>query len=223
MDPTVIFAIAGCLLSAGMVYVALKVLHFGETQEIAAKLSKLQLEADALKKKLAGYTKYLDGLEAGKMSLADALRPPVAKVVREYVFSTNLSKEEFHLVADATAIVTYSVEFGFNIDVSAAALELKPVANGLGLRINRPVLAGDPLIKTLSHRVISAISIANDTLLLPAIQSKFVELARRYGTAMSSEPTVLAACKLKAMEALRDALAAQPGVRQPPAIFVDFK
>jgi hypothetical protein len=40
---------------------------------------------------------------------------------------------------------------------------------------------------------------------------------------MSSEATVQAMCKLKALECLRDAFARQPGVLHVPAIFVDFK
>jgi hypothetical protein len=223
MDPVVIFAISGCVLSAGIVYVVQKVNHFGETQAVADRLSKAQVSVEGLKQKLLGYTKYTECLEAGKLAMLDLLKPPLAKVVREYVYSTELGKEEFHLVADATAIMSYSVEFNFAVDASGSGLELKPLDNGLSLRINRPVLAGEPLIKPQSHQLISAISIPNEHLLLPAIHGRFTDVAKRYGTIMSSEPTVQAACKLKALECLRDALAKQPGVIHLPAIFVDFK
>ncbi len=223
MDPVVIFAISGCLLSAGIVYVMLKVSHFGETQAVADQLSKAHVVAEGLKKKISGYTKYAECLDAAKLALAEQLKPPVAKIVRDYVYSTELGKEEFHLVADATAIMTYSVEFSFTVDASANALELKPLDNGVSLRINRPVLAGDPVIKPQSERLMSAISIPNESALMPAVHSRFADFVKRNGNVMSSEPTVQAMCKLKALECLRDALAKQPGVLHLPGIFVDFK
>jgi hypothetical protein len=223
MDSVVIFAISGCLLSAGIVYVVLKVSHFGETQAVADQLLKAHAAVEGLKKKLSGYTKYADGLEAAKLALAEQLKPPVAKIVRDYVYSTELGKDEFHLVADATVIMTYSVEFTFTVDASAHALELKPLENGVSLRINRPVLAGDPVIKHQSERLMSAISIPNESALMPAVHNRFADFVKRNGNIMSSEATVQAMCKLKALECLRDAFARQPGVLHVPAIFVDFK
>lgn len=223
MDPVVIFAISGCLLSAGIVYVVLKVSHFGETQAVADKLLKAHAETEGLRKKLSGYTKYADYLEAGKVALIDQLKAPVVKVVREYVYATELGKEEFHLVADATAIMNYSVEYGFTVDANASSLELKAPGNGVSLRMNRPVLAGDPVVKSQSYRILSAVSIPNEMALLPAVHGRFAEVARRNGTVMSSEPSIQALCKMKAVECLRDALGKQAGVQHLPTIFVEFK
>jgi hypothetical protein len=67
------------------------------------------------------------------------------------------------------------------------------------------------------------VALSDERAALAEARTQFTERARRYGTAMSTESTVQAICKLKASESLRDALAKQPGVRHLPAIFVDFR
>lgn len=223
MDSVTIFFIVGCLLTAGMVYVVLQVRHFGEAKTVADQLLKAQTEAETSKKKLAGYTKYADCLEACKLALIEQLKSPTAKVVREYVHVAQLSKDEFKLKADATVIATYAVEFCFGVDASPAGLELTAAANGLGLKMGRPRLEGEPVVKLVSHQVVSSAELADEKVALAQVHTKFAELTRRYGMVMSSEAGVQALCKLKALESLRDALARQSGVRHLPGIFVDFK
>ncbi len=223
MDTVSIFFIVACLATAGMVYVVLQVRHSSEAQTLANQLLKAQTEAETHKKKLAGYTKYADGLEAAKLALIEQLKSPVAKVAREYVQVTQLPKDDFKLKADATLIATYAVEFGFGVDASPSGIELTAAANGLGLKMGRPRLEGEPIVKLVSHRVLSSVELVDEKALLAQQHGKFIELARRYGTAVSTEPGVQALCKLKALESLRDGLARQPGVRHLPGIFVDFK
>ncbi len=222
MEPMTIFAIAGCLMSAGIVFVVLKVHHFGETQAISDKVLNAQSETSAVKKKLLGHTSYGEYLDVGKQALMTQLKPPVAKVVREYVHVAAIDKEQFKLNADATVVVKYSVEFSFSMDWNASGVEVIHAANGVGLKISRPVLMGEPVIKTLSHQTLSALAVENDKPLLAGVHANFVELAKRYGIAVSSEESLRAMCKLKALECFRDALAKQPGVKHLPGIFVDF-
>jgi len=223
MDSVTIFFIVGCLLTAAMVYVVVQVRHFGEAKTMADQLLKAQTEAATNKKKLLGYTQYTNCLEASKLALIEQMKAPAVKVVREYVHVAQLSKDDFKLKADATVIATYAVEFGFGVDASPSGLELTAVANGLSLKMGRPRLEGEPVVKGVSHRVVSSAELVEEKAVLAQIQTKFAELARRYGVAMSTEPAVQALCKLKALESLRDALARQPGVRHLPGIFVDFK
>lgn len=223
MDSVIILAIAACLLSGGVVYVVMQVRHFGANQEEAEKLLKAQSETAAIKKKLLGYTRYVDYLETSKKALADQLKPPVAKIVREYVHVVQVPKDQFKLRADATAVITYSVEFNFAMDVNPESLEVMALANGVGLKIRSPVLMGEPVVKPLSHQIISTTGVQDEKAVLADIHPKFALLASRYGTAMSTEAPVRAMCKLKALECLRDALAKQSGAQHLPAIFVDFK
>lgn len=222
MDSMTIFAIAGCLMSAAIVFVVLKVHHFGETQVISDKILQAQNETSSVKKKLLGYTRYGEYLDVGKQALINQLKPPVAKVVREYVHVANMDKDRFKLKADVTVIVKYSVEFSFSLDWNASGLDVIHAANGVGLKISRPVLMGEPAIKTLSHQTLSASAVEDDRPLLVDIHANFVELAKRYGIAVSSEESLRAMCKLKALECFRDALAKQSGVQHLPGIFVEF-
>lgn len=223
MEPMTIFAISGCILSAGIVYVVLKITHSGESQALVDQLLKVQAESSAVKKNLLGYTKYTDYIEAGLQAMTDQLKSPVVKVLREYAHTEKISKDKFKLKADATVIVMYAVEYSLRLDVSPAGLVLTQAANGLSLKLGRPTLLGEPLIKTLSHHLISSAELPDVNAVLVEIHSNFSVLARTYGAALTNDESVRAECKLKALECLRDSLAKQPGVVHVPAIFVDFK
>jgi hypothetical protein len=223
MEPMTIFAISACFLSAGIVYVVLKVSHSDENRLLSDQLMKAQAEVSANKKKLSGYTKYSSYLEVAQAALADQLKSPLLKLVREYVHVEKILKESYKLKADATVIVKYSVEFSFGMDVSAAGLTVADGTNGVGLKISRLTLAGDPVIKTLSHQVISTTDLPDSARVLADILTKFTGLTRVYGAAIATEESVRALSKLKAMESLRDFLAKQAGVTHPPAVFADFK
>jgi hypothetical protein len=222
MEPMTIFAISACILSAGIVYVVLKVNHSGESQMLADQLLKVQTEMAAIKKKLLGYTKFADYLDAAQPALADQLKAPVVKLIREYVHVEPIPKEKYKLKSDATVIVKYSVEYLFSMDVSPAGLNLMDAANGVGLKISRLTVFGEPTVKTLSHQVISVNDLPDCAVVLADILTKFTGLTRVYGSAIAKEEAVRALCKLRALESLRDFFAKQTGVTNPPAVFVDF-
>jgi hypothetical protein len=223
MQPMTIFAIAACLLVAGLVYVVLKVQHFGESQQSNDKLLKAQTEIAQVKKTLKGLTCYRDFLEAGKQALSEQLKPPIAKLTRQYVHMETIARDKFKLVEDVTVVINYDVEFSFAMDMSAAGLDVTDADNGIGLKISRPALTGEPQIKTVATKVLSTIAVADEKPLLDHAHAKFVQLVRHYGSVMSTEESLRALCKIKALECLRDALIRQSGVKQVPAIFVDFK
>jgi hypothetical protein len=223
MDPMTIFALSAGVLSTLMVYVAMKVSHFGASQALTDKLLKLETDLAAAKKTLQGYTHYATCLDASRQGAAELLKAPVLKITREYTQVETLAKEQHALKADATLIVKYAVEFGFAMDVSPAGLVLAELANGVSLRISRPTLLGEPRIMTLSSQVISSFDLPDKALTLAEAYTRFVPLARVFGANLRTEEAVLNLCKLKAMEATRDALASQPGVRHVPAIFCEQK
>jgi hypothetical protein len=223
MDSMTIFAITGGLLAAAMVYVVLKVRHYGESQTLADQLLKAQTETATVKKKLLGYTQYASHLDTSRQTTADGLKAPGVSVTREYVQVEQLTREKHAIKADATVIVKYAVEFALALDVSLAGLTVTEFSNGVGLKLGRPTLSGEPKIKTLSHAVVSTADLPDKHATLAQLHERFVAQARAYGTAVCAEEVVRAACKLKALEALRDSLAKQPGVVHVPAVFAEMK
>lgn len=221
MDATLIFAIAACLMSAGVVYVVLNVRQYGENQAAAERLLKAQTEISLVKTKLAAYTAYTKQLEPALRALADQMRAPQARFWRDYVYAEALPIDLYKLKSKATVVNKYAVEFCFGVDVSS--LELTAVAGGVSLRMTRPYLVGEPIVNTQSQQIFSISAIPDEKAVMADLDAKFVEQAKAYGTAVSTEDAVRAQCKLKALEFLRTILSQQPGVEHVPAIFVEFK
>ncbi len=223
MEPMTIFATAAGVLSTLMVYVALKVSHLGESQVLADKLLKADADLAAAKKTLQGYTHYAACLDGARQTAADLLKAPVLTLTREYVQVQALEKDKYKLKADVTVVVKYAAEFAFAMDVSPAGLALAELANGVSLKISRPTLVGEPKIKTLSSQVIGTVELPDKPAVLADLQAQFAPQARVYGSTLAGEEAVRNLCKLKAMDAARDALAKQPGVRHVPAVFTDAR
>lgn len=223
MEPMTIFALTGAVLAAAMVYVVMQVRHYGESQKLADQLLKAQTEMAITKKKLLGYTRYADHLEASRQSAADALKAPVLSVTREYLQVEKLTPDKQLVKADATVIVKYAVEFALALDVSTTALSVSELANGVCLALGRPHVVGTPKIKILSHTVISTADLLDKNATLAELQARFAHLVNGYGSTLCTEESVRVACKMKALEALRDAMAKQPGVAHVPAVFVEMR
>ncbi len=223
MEPMTIFALTGAILAAAMVYVVMKVRYHGESQTLADQLLKAQTDTAIVNKKLLGYTKYADHLEASRQTTANMLKDPVLSITREYVLVEQLTRDKHAIKADATVIVKYAVEFAFALDVSASGLAVSEFANGVGLKLSRPTVFGEPKIKTLSNQVVSAADLPDKHATLADLLTRFAPQAKAYGIALCTEDTVRAACKLKALEVLRDTVAKQPGVAHVPAVFAEMK
>lgn len=223
MDTTLIFVVTACFFGAGLVYVFLAVHHQGESQLFVDKVHAAEAQTAATKKLLLGYTCYADHLEACKKAMADQIKPPMVKVVREYVHTEKFVKDQHKLASDATVVATYKVEFAFGVDLSVSALEVLDATNGIGLKMSRPGLLGEALVKAQSHQIVCATEVAESQAMLAEVHAKFIQLAKRYGTAMATEEALRAQCKLKVLETFRDQVAKQNGVRHVPAIFAEFK
>jgi hypothetical protein len=223
MEPMTIFALTGAALAASLVYVVMKVSHFGESQKLADKLLKAEADTAAAQKTLQGFTHYTTCLDACRQTAADVLKGPVITFTREYVQVEKLARGQHRLNAEATVVVRYAVEFAFALNVSSAGLALAEVSNGVSLKITRPSLLGEPKINTLSSQIICSVDVPDKQAVLADLQAQFVPQALGYGTTLAIDETVRNLCKLKAMEAVRDALARQSGVRHVPAVFAELK
>ena len=223
MEPMTIFVMAAGVLSTLMVYVAMKVSHFGENKVLSDELLKAKTDAENSKKKLAGYTQYAEHLEAARQSAADRLKAVPVRVLREYSHVVALSKSKHNLKSEATVIVKFAVEFSLSLDTSASGLVVAPASNGVSVTLKPPSPVGDPKITTVSHQVISAHELPDRQMALADIQSQFLPLAYGHAQSLCNEEAVRALCSFKAEIALRDALAQQPGVRHLPAFFCSYK
>jgi len=117
----------------------------------------------------------------------------------------------------------YKVTFGFALDMNPALVAVTQHSNGIAAKINRPTLAGDPKVELLAQQVLSAVPPTDDRALLAEARANFEASLRTTSAKLCDDPTVRGVCKLRFMETLRDTLAQQPGVRQVPALFVEFR
>jgi len=223
MEPMTIFAIAAGVLSTLMVYVTMKVSHYGESKVLADQLLEVKTEAENNKQKLAGYTQYAEVLDAARQAAADRLKSNPVRVLREYTHVAELSKSKHNLKSEATVIVKYAVEFSIAVDTSTNGLVVAPASNGVTITLKPPTVAGEPKIKTISHKVVSAHELPDRQMALADIQSQFLPLAYGHGQTLCAEEAVRALCAMKAETALRDAISQQKGVRHLPAIFCGYK
>lgn len=223
MEPITIFAIAAGVLSTLMVYVAMKVSHYGENKVLADQLLRVQTDAENCKKQLAGYTQYTEHLEAARQAAADRVKASPVRVLREYSHVAALAKAKYNLKSDTTVIVKYAVEFSFGVATNTNDLVVAPASNGVNVTLRPPAPIGEPRIRTVSHQVIGDHELPDRQMALADIQSQFLPLAYSHGQALCAEEPVRALCSLKIEQALRDALSQQKGVRHLPAIFSSYK
>ncbi|OIN94338.1 MAG: hypothetical protein AUJ20_01005 [Comamonadaceae bacterium CG1_02_60_18] len=223
MDAMTILALSACVLSAGVVYVVLKIDYSGRTQALTDQLLAEEAELNTVKKQLQGYTRYADYLTSVVPSLAERLKPPVLTITREFTQVDVVAKAKYKLRADVTLVSKYKVTFGFALDMTPALVALTQHTNGVAAKLNRPTLTGEPKVELLAQQVISAQPPTDDRALLAEARANFQATLRTTAAALCDDPTVRGACKLKFIETLRDTLAQQPGVRQVPALFVEFR
>lgn len=223
MEPITIFAIAAGALSTLMVYVAMKVSHYGENKVLADQLLQAQTDAQNSKKQLAGYTQYTEHLEVARQAAVDRIKASPVRVLREYSHVATLAKAKYHLKSDTTVIVKYAVEFSFGVVSSVNDLGVAPASNGVNVTLRPPTPIGEPRIRTVSHQVFGDHELPDRQMALADIQSQFLPLAYSHGQVLCAEELVRALCSLKIEQALRDALSQQKGVRHLPAIFSSYK
>ncbi len=223
MEPLAIFIITACILTMSIGYVALKVRHYTENKETLDKLSHAQAEMTQVKLKLDGYTKYEDFLEASKQAMSDQFKP--VKVVREYAHLERIpkDKEGLKLRFDVILVAKYSVDFTFGLDLKPSTMEVTALTNGVGIKINRPTLLGSPVVRFLSHEVVTREDLPDEKIILEYVKQKFTAKAQHYGSAIANEDATRALCMMKLAECFREFLDKQTGVRRLPAMIVEYK
>lgn len=223
MDTGMILAIALGLLCGGCVYVFLEYRHFGERQSATDRLLKIQAEHSATRKELLGYTRYADDLAATRTMLADNQRTVAARVAREFTHVEIIPREPLRLKSIVTVVVRYTVEGTFGMDLKLDSCEVLRTDAGIELRVRKPTLMGFPTAKLLSAEIVQEGVLPNEPVTLHEIQQKLPALAQRHGDAMATEDVVRALCEKKLVDAVRNFLGKQPGVKHLPFIAVVYK
>lgn len=223
METVVIFAIAGCLFSAAVMYVVLDYRRHGERQDALENVLSVQAKVASAQKTLLGYTKYIDFLSAGKQAATERMKSLTAKVVREHVHIEKAQKEALNLKSDATVIVKYSAEYLFGFDLKSESFEIIGTTSGIEIRIGKPTLVGSPYVNPLSCDIQSGVVLADEIAAVKEIHNRLPAYAQQHGTEMASEASIRALCEKKLVELLSGFLAVQSGVTQVPVISVVYK
>lgn len=218
-----VVVLIACLLGAACMYVAVEYHLHGERQQSLSKLLKAQADTAAVKKELAGFSKYTEYLAPAKTEISDKLKLLLIKVVREYTHTEMIPREQFKLKTPVLMVVHYSVEYAFNMDLKPESFELKAAHGGIELNLRKPMLMGYPNIKVLSHETGIEESQIDQKSVVNEIQIKLPAQVRKYGTALATEDATLALCEQKLLECLRNFLSAQKDIKQVPIVTVSFK
>lgn len=223
METVVIFAVAGSLFSAAVVYVILDYRRHGERQNAMENVLSVQAEVLKTKKILLGYTKYIEYLPAGKKAVTEMMKSMTVKQIREHVHIEKVQIDESNPKAITAIIAKYSVEYLLGIDLKPESFDVSGTTSGIEIRISRPTLFGIPFIKSHSFEILSGGVLPEEKTTLKEIQDKLPAFAQQYGVVMESDPSIRALCEKKLIELLGNFLINQPGVVQIPLIFAVYK
>lgn len=223
MDNMLILAIAGSIVSAAAVFIFMQFRRYDEQKQANDKILKATTEYEGVKAKLLGYTKFNEYLAPAKQHLVDQSKTFVVSVLREFTHMERFYRDKHKIKADLSVIGKYTVEFKVALDIRADNLEVSVDGLGIGIKLGQPVLSGPPAVKSSSHEVSVSGVLADDKPFVAEVNQKFSEVAQRQGLAIAREEAVRALCKVKVVDAMRDFLSRQPGVRQIPTIVVTYR
>lgn len=223
MDVSSIFFFVACFLSAALTYLFMDYRNSSARQLALDKVLQADAAVNAMKQKLAGYTKFTEYLASAKQALSTQEKALSINLKREHVHIEKVNKDVSGAKSMALLVLNYTADYAFGMDLKVESFELNPSQSGLELKVNRPLLLGQAKAKPTSHSI-SVVGVPMDEkAILAEATSKLPALAQQQGTAMSSEEVVRGLCKLKLTEFLQDYFAKLPGVKQVPAVSVVYK
>jgi len=221
LEILIIFAIAGCILSAAATYLVLDYRRHGEREVDLQKVLVVQKELAKTKKVVAGYTHYVAHLPGAKLAVIEQKRTLASKVVREHTYMETIKRDT--LKTHAVFAVKYSTEFFFCFDLAADHFDLVGTSAGIEIRVGKPALYGAPYVRNSSPERLTNEVLGDEGDIVKKINEKLPALAQQQGVAMASEEGIRALCDKKLLEFVSTFLAAQEGVTQVPVISVVYK
>jgi hypothetical protein len=223
LETLIIFAIAGCLLSAGVTYLLLDYRRHGERELELKKIFQVQQEVAKARKVAAGYTHYLEHLPAAKLAVTEQMRTLMTKVVREHLHIEIIAKDKLKQKPEAVFAIKYVTEYLFCFDLKPDSFDLVSTTGGLEIRVGRPVLYGAPYIRSSTPERLSSEVLEGEKEILRTITGKLATLAQQHGASIASEEAIRALCDKRLLEFVSSFLAGQKGVTQVPGMSVLYK
>ncbi len=223
MDIGTFFVIGACLVTAAIVYFVLEYRMYGERESAQARVMRVQADAAALKKELAGYIAYADFLAAAKQKLAEKMKPAPVKVLREYVYIENIMQPPLKQLALGVVIVRYGIEFSFGFDLKLENFDIVKTTHGIEIQVAKPIFASPPNVKAQPPEIPVEGVITDEIGVVAEIKKKLQALSLQYGLFVASDEAVLALCSARLAEGLRSVLLTAPDVKQLPTIVVKYK
>jgi len=223
VDNMMVLAVAGSIISAASVFIFMQFRRYDEQKAASDKILQATTEFEAVKAKLQGYIKFNEYLAPAKQQLVEQSKTFLVSVVREYVHLERFYRDKHKIKADLAVMGRYTVEFTLAIDLRTDNLDIALEGIGICVKAGQPTLSGPPVIKASSYEVSVPGVLVDERPFTAEVNQKFREVIQRHGLAMAREDTVRALCKAKMIDALRDFLSNQPGVRQVPTIMVVFR
>lgn len=211
------------MVTAGIVYFVLEYRMYNEREAAQARVMRVQVDAAAAKKQLAGYTAYTQFIGATKQAFAEKSRLSPIKVSREHVYVENILQPPAKQQTIGVVIVRYTVEFSFAFNFKGNEFDIVPTDVGIEVQVPQPIFASPPTVNAQPPEVPVEGVITDEVGVVAEIHQKLESLALQYGMMIASDEAVLALCTTKLKEAVRSFLATQPGVKQVPTITVKYK
>ncbi len=187
-----------------------------EAQELKTVLTETQA-------RLLGHTSYTSYITSGKESLQGQMKLLAATVIREEGVTQVIERVLLPgLSSSGTVAIWYSVEYSFGFDLRPDSYDVRATADGIEVRVKKPSLVATPAVTKLRYKVLAGGMLTDETAAALRLYEEAAIRAKSQGTAMASEPPVLALCEKKLVEFLHAFLARQPGVKVVPQIRVVY-
>jgi hypothetical protein len=218
-----VLALAGCVVSAAAVFVFMQFQRYEERKAASDQLLKASADLESVKARLQGFTKFADYLVPAKQHLSDQSKSLAVSVTREVVQSSRLAADKESIKAEVLLVSKYQVEYSLAIDLKPEGFELIQEGVGISIKTGLPTVVGTPMVRSASHELSLPGVVADERALFADVSQKFSAVALTQGQAVAREDAVRALCKAKVVDALRDFLSRQAGVRAVPMVTLNFR
>lgn len=188
-----------------------------QAQQLMSLVTKTQQE-------LVGHTRYTSSLTAGKQTLGGQAKLLTATVTREEGLTQIINRTILpHLSSTGTVAIWYAAEYAFGFDLRLGQFDLRATSSGIEVRLKKPALVATPAVSKLTYKVLEGGMLVDEKAAVLKLYEQAAGRAQRQGTAMASDPAVVALCEKKLLEFLYGFIEKQPGVKVVPRITVVYR
>ena len=193
-------------------------------RSVDAQAQQLQSLVTKTQQELVGHTSYTSYLTAGKQTLGGQAKLLTATVTREEGLTQIINRTILpHVSSTGTVAIWYDAEYAFGYDLRPGQFDLRATPSGIEVRLNKPALVATPAVSKLTYKVLEGGMLVDEKAAVLKLYEQAAGRAQRQGTAMASDPAVVALCEKKLLEFLYGFMEKQPGVKVVPRITVVYR